>query len=95
MNYYKVTCTNCKRVEHHKHQTDFSTTRCNYCNSVAFGLKEYHKEYHWQAALKQETNDEDNSHDCMLTDTWERGCCVVCGTPYHKAALKQEDEDDD
>jgi len=58
---YKVTCTNCKKVEYHKHQTDFSTTRCNACNSLAFGLKEYR----WIPENQKDTavlDYEDNDH---------------------------------
>ena len=38
---YRVECTNCHKVEHHEHLVDFSSTRCNDCNSLAFGIKKY------------------------------------------------------
>ena len=39
---YFVKCTNCGKEEIHESTLDFSSSRCNDCNSLAFGLKAYH-----------------------------------------------------
>ena len=38
---YKVICTNCNFTRYKEHLHHFSSTRCNNCNSVKFGLIKY------------------------------------------------------